>query len=106
MILPLDLRQERLDVVQIPPGFQSHFMGTRAIGLGLRRHLNRLQSGTQRFIHHPAKGYMKFAGNRFCFVYNIIVDIQCCSHNVIIASYNMMSRHHFDVRLVLLKISH
>ena len=103
MILPLDLRQERLDVVQIPPGFQPHLARAGAIGSGSRSILNGLQPGTQRFIHHVAKRRTEFCRNSFRLVQNIAVYVQCRSHGVTTAPYSVMSRHHensLDVKKV------
>ena len=103
MILPLDLRQERPDVVQIPPGFQPHLVRAGAIGSGSRGILNSLQPGTQRFIHDVAKRRTEFCRNSFRLVQNIVVYGQCRSHGIITASYSVMSRHHensLDVKKV------
>jgi len=80
VILPLDLRQEHLDVVQIPSCFQPHLVGAGAIGPNARRILNRLQSGTQRLINHTAKGHIELCRNSFGFVQNVVVYGKCCSH--------------------------
>jgi len=106
VIFPLDLRQERLDVVQIPSGFQPHLVGLRVIGSSSRRSiLNHLQSGTQRLINHAPKGRTEFCRNGFRFVQNIVVYGKCCSHNVIIASCGVMSRHHFNELLTWIGIN-
>jgi hypothetical protein len=97
VIFPLDLRQERLDVVQIPPGFQPHLVGAGAIGSRSRPGIfDHLQSGTQRLIHHAPKRRPKLYRNGFRFVQNIVVYGKGCSHGVIIASCGVMSRHHFS----------
>jgi hypothetical protein len=97
VIFPLDLRQERLDVVQIPPGFQPHLVGPCTIGSSSRLAiLNHLQSGTQRLIHHAPKRRTELCRNGFRSIQNIVVYGKCCSHDVIIASHGVMSRHHFS----------
>ncbi len=93
MILPLDLSQEFLDVVQIHSGFQPHLVGSSVIRPTSWGSLNRLQSEAQRFIYHAAEGRIELCRNRFRFVQNIVVYGQCCSHIIIIASDIMMSRH-------------
>ena len=73
LILPLNLGQEGLNVVQIPPGFQSHLVGTGAIRPGSRRILHCLQSGTQGLINHLTEGLTKLCRNGFRLVQNIVV---------------------------------
>jgi hypothetical protein len=80
MILALDLRQEFLNVIQIPSGFQSHLMGTSAIRAALGRRLNCQQARAQRLIDNLPEGRVEFRRDGSRFVQNVVVYDQCCSH--------------------------
>jgi hypothetical protein len=97
VILPFYLGKEGLNVVQIPAGFQPHLVGMGAIGPGSWKILNCLQSGTQSLINYLAKGLTKFCGNGFRLVQNIVVYVKCCSHEDIVASLMLMSRHQVGI---------
>ena len=98
MVLPLDLRQQFLDIVQTSAGFQPKFVGSGLIRPGFRGLLNALKTGANRLIHDPAEGSAKPLGDRSRSVQNIVVDGQSRSHDGIIASLCVMSRHHFSRR--------
>ena len=56
---------------------------------------NRLQTGAKRLIYYAPEGRMWPLGNGSRFVEDVIVDGQRCSHNGIMASFLVMSTHHF-----------
>ena len=56
MILPLDLRQQFLDIVEIPAGFESQLMRLGMIRSLFRRLLNAVKPGTQSLIDYPPEG--------------------------------------------------
>lgn len=58
MPLPLNLRDQLLDVVETPACLQSQFAGVSMIRSGSRRFFYRLQTGAKRFIHNPPEGAM------------------------------------------------
>ena len=93
MILPLDLGNEFVDVVQTPSGSEAQVSGLGAIGFGSGRLFNSLKAGAESLIYHPPKRGMELLCQRSGFVQNIVVDGECCSHVGIIASWSMMSRH-------------
>jgi hypothetical protein len=94
VILPLNLREKFLDIVQALPSSQPQPVGPRAIGAELRRFLDRMQTGAKRLVDHAPERRSEPLGNSPCFIQNIIVYSQRCSHAGIIASRCMMSRHH------------
>jgi len=93
MALPLDLRQQFVDIVQIPAGFQSHFVGSGLIGSGPRGLLNGLKTGANRLIDYPTERGTQPLCHRSRSVQNIVIQGQCCSHDGSLASSSMMSRH-------------
>ena len=94
MVLPLDLRQQFLDIVQTPAGFQSEFAGSGLIGSGCRGFRDGLKTGAKRLIDYLPEGRAKPLCHRSRSVQNIIVYGQRRSHDCILASSCMMSRHH------------
>ena len=53
MVLPLDLREQLLDIVQAPACSQAEFAGAGVIRTTLCGSLNRLQTGAKGLIYHP-----------------------------------------------------
>ena len=94
MVLPLDLRQKLMDVVQIPSGLQPQFMGAGLIESSLRGFLDGMKTGSNRLIDHPPERSVQPLRNRSSSVQNIVIDGECGSHDGIVASHTMMSRHH------------
>jgi hypothetical protein len=80
VVLPLNLRDQFLNIVQAPARSQRQFVGSGAIRAGSCRFLNRFQTGTKRLIHHPSKGSAQFLGNGSRSVQNVVVYGQCRSH--------------------------
>jgi len=95
VLLPLYLRDQLLDVVQAPACFQSQFVRLGMIGMRPCRFLNCLQTGAQRLIYNAPERTAQSPRNRSCPVQNVVIDRQCCSHGIILASRDMMSQHHF-----------
>ncbi len=93
MVLPLDLCQEFLDIVQTSAGFQSHFAGLGLIGVDSLRFFNNLETGTKCLIDHPPEGSVKPLRNRSRSIHDIIVYGQCRSHIIIMTSFDLMSMH-------------
>ena len=81
MVLPFDLRQQGLNMVQIPPRAQPQFMGLGAVGSASRWFLNCLQTRAKCLIDHPPERRAQPRGNRSRSVQNVVVYDQCCSHN-------------------------
>jgi hypothetical protein len=73
MVLPLDLRQQFLDIVQASAGFQSQFVGSGSIGSGSRGFRNGLKTGANRLIDYLPEGSAKPLCDRSRSVQNIIV---------------------------------
>jgi hypothetical protein len=94
MILPFNLRDEFLYVVQTPACFQAQFVGSGAIGPGLGRFLDGMQTGAKRLVHHQSEWRVEFLRDRSRLVEHIVVYRQCRSHGGIVASRRQMSRHH------------
>ena len=86
MLLPLNLRDQLLDVVKTPSLLQSKFARTGMVGSGASRFLHHLQAGAERLIHHASERTVQSAGKRSRPVENVVVYGQCCSHDCIIAS--------------------
>lgn len=72
MLLPFNLRDQLLDVVQTPARLQSQFARMGMIRPGSRRLLNRLQSGAKGFIHNPTEGPMQLFCQRPRALQNIV----------------------------------
>ena len=96
MRLPLDLRDQLLDIVQTPARLQPQLAGVSMIRSGSRRFLCRLQTGAKRLIYNLPEGAMQSFCQRSRPIQNIVFQGQCRSHADTVASHDMMSRHHFD----------
>lgn len=94
MVLPLDLREQFLEIVQVHACSQSQFVGAGAIRRTLCGILNRLQTSAKRLIYNPPEGRVQPLRNRSRRVEDVIVYSKCCSHGGIIASSLVMSTHH------------
>jgi len=97
MVLPLYLRQQFVDIVKTPAGFQPHLMGSGLIGSDSGRLLNGFKPGANRLIDHLPEGSVKLLCNRSSSVQNIVIYSQCRSHVGILASFYMMSRHQLSL---------
>jgi len=80
MIFPLNPGDQFLDVVQIHPLSQSHPVRPGPIGPSPRRCLNRLKSGSKRFIDYPTEWRIQPLGRQARPIEDIVVNRQCCSH--------------------------
>lgn len=98
MVLPLDLRQQFLDIVQTPADFQPQFVGSGLIEPGFRGFLNDLKTGANRLVDDLPEGNAKPLRNRSRSVQNIIVYVQCRSHKCILASFEMRIWHQMSGR--------
>jgi len=94
MILPFNLRQQVLDAVQIPARSQSHSMGLGMVGAAPCRLFHGLQAGSKRLVDHASEWLVQPHRDGSRSVQNVVINNQCRSHTDIIASSNMMSRHH------------
>ena len=73
MVLPLDLREQFLDIVQIPAAAQSQFAGACVIGTAPGGLFNRLQTSAKRLIDHEPEGRVQLLRNGSRSVKNVIV---------------------------------
>lgn len=81
MILPVGLRDQLLDIIQISAGFQSEFTGARAIRTSLCRLLQCWQPRAKCLVHNSSEGSVHSARKGFRHVNHIIIYGQCRSHN-------------------------
>jgi hypothetical protein len=86
VVLPLNLRDQFLNIVQAPACSQPQFVRSGAIRAGSRRFINRHQTGAKRLVHHPSKGNVERPGNTSSSAQEIVVYGQRHSHDVTASS--------------------
>lgn len=69
-------------------------MRFRSIGTLLCRLFHLIETGSKSFIHDRPKRPAQFGCNRPRPLNHIIIYRQRCSHDTIMASFRLMSRHH------------
>ena len=68
------------------------------VDLSLGWLLNCSQARAKSFVHHPPERGVQLFSDSARPVKDIVINGKCCAHNGIIASTQMMSKHHYDSR--------